>query len=110
VDAGTLCTGHLDNPDAERWQRVPPAEHSTQERVLSAMASWTPPVGVSAPEQIQDIDSYPYAALRALLPPQEADRIFTEHGDWPNSLEALVLIVARWLDRPVPEPAGAGRG
>ncbi len=81
---------HLVTVNADRsWVKVPSAEHSHHERVVSHLVSWDPT------EQGEGDDPWEWHLLAALIPHGELDEWLD--GDWPE-VSDLALRLARMLD------------
>jgi hypothetical protein len=81
------------------WAAVPEVEWSTEERVRCEALRWRAPDWRGADDNPEaEVDSYAFAIVRGLLTPAERDEAFPEDGDWPCSMDEIVLAVAQAID------------
>lgn len=76
------------------WAPVPAAETSAVERVRSAMCRYERPTWLRDGEEPRDADSFPFALVRALLPPDVADDPMA--GDVPSFCDLVELVAERF--------------
>lgn len=80
------------------WALVPESEWTAEERVRSAAVRWRRPEWLGPDDRVPDTDSYEFAIVKGLLTPAQRDDVFPEDGDWPCSMDELVLALAQMLD------------
>lgn len=105
-----VSAGHfiVTNDQGEHWRPVPAAATSALERVRSAARTYELPTWLEDGDEPRDLDSFPYALVRALLPPAIADEVMD--GDVPSFYD-LVEVIAERFDklqdvRPIEEAGG----
>lgn len=79
------------------WRPVPVAATSAVERVRSVMRTYEVPTWLDVGDEPRDVDSFPFALVRALLPPAVADEVMERDGI-PSFCD-LVEVVAERLDK-----------
>lgn len=88
---------HLTTNMHGEWRSLPEGFWTTQERVQSVLITWERPAWIPLGTEIDEFDSLEFALMRALLTPEEVEKVFDGY-DEPHFTCDLALQIASCLD------------